>query len=362
MPDYSFLQYIDSRLLFGFSFSSEGNILASHIVECAIVEAVKSVQMGAAERILGHPWILNAQNVRLKYFEEMAQQVQTGDNEWALKHFANPRAAITTWFENCIESEESMEQYREKKFLPVYKEKLEALKNGILNETSCENAISVAKEYILNSLEKDYTCSQDLSKAKASDFQHFKHAFEDELKSTKEPQLPTFKPLLSSQRVSQRLGCTEYCKWCGALCWGEFGHAENAGDLAKHNSSHQIGGLHGISYHGTRHLVVTKCDERKDESFVLFGAKKENGDREFRMTWNEAKAHEFYKDWNYIKHYKSEFNDLMTWFFIKLNTDIAKELDLKPPLPDEMAGVKMDSTLADILATIRTAIAAEDDG
>ena len=64
-----------------------------------------------------------------------------------------------------------MEQYREKKFLPVYKEKLEALKNGILNETSCENAISVAKEYILNSLEKDYTCSQDLSKAKASDFQ-----------------------------------------------------------------------------------------------------------------------------------------------------------------------------------------------
>ena len=266
------MQYIEKRLLFGFNFNSEGKILAARIAECAVVEATKSVEAGAINEVLGRPWILNAENVRLKYFREIAQQVQNGDAAWAVKHFANPGVAIKTWFQECIGEIQDEEQYMQTRFWSVYKEKLTTIKAGILNETSFQEVINMAKKQIHASLNVHYECKQDVSKAAESDLRNFKKALEDELAAANNQvlEIPHFESLVHSKSVSERLGCTAHCKWCGALCWGEFGHETNSDDTSKHHSSHQIRGLHGIAYEGLGNLSVTKCNEKKDESFVYF--------------------------------------------------------------------------------------------
>ena len=125
------------------------------------------------------------------------------------------------------------------------------------------------------------------------------------------------------RNVMSRLGCTEQCYWCGALCWGERGHDEHVDDTRIHHSSHQPRGLRGAHARNSRHLRVRSCHMINDDDHVNF--------RQFRnMPWKVAKA-EHFSDWKFSKHYNEKFDELMRWFMQELHNDIAQSKSILPP-------------------------------
>ncbi|CAG8544229.1 13708_t:CDS:2, partial [Dentiscutata erythropus] len=49
------------------------------------------------------PWLTCTETVRLKYFEELAIEVQNGYKENALNHFKNPKQHIESWFKFTVD-------------------------------------------------------------------------------------------------------------------------------------------------------------------------------------------------------------------------------------------------------------------
>jgi len=114
-----------------------------------------------------------------------------------------------------------------------------------------------------------------------------------------------------------RLGCTERCTWCGALCWGERNHDEHLDDTSIHHSSHQPSGLSKTSHIVTDDLTARACHNYGDERRVYFGKFQEG------MRWYEAKTKHF-REWNFEKHYNTKFDELMRWFMQQLHVHIAQ--------------------------------------
>jgi len=133
-----------------------------------------------------------------------------------------------------------------------------------------------------------------------------------------------FKMPSEDEMVMGRLGCTESCFWCGAICWGQRGHHENIDDTQKHHSCHQPGGLIGMKFIGTLELVVESCQERDDDSLVSWDG------GETWTSWRDTKLHEKFNSWKYDAHCKNQFNDMMCWFFFKLHKAIAIRHSFKP--------------------------------
>jgi len=128
-----------------------------------------------------------------------------------------------------------------------------------------------------------------------------------------------------------RLGCTERCFWCGALCWGERNHDENEGNTSIHHSSHQPSGLRSTSDHLTQHLSPLACHSLRDDYDVYFGRFLKDG-----MKWHKAKK-EHFSDWNFEKHYNTKFDELMRWFMQQLHADIAQgSAELLPATEKEL--------------------------
>jgi hypothetical protein len=121
--------------------------------------------------------------------------------------------------------------------------------------------------------------------------------------------------------VINRLGCTFACPLCRALCWGQRNHEQDEGESKKHHSCHQPMGLTGVTLDIRDELITISCHEEKTEYWVL---------GEKAIKWNDLIKMKGYDDWKYDAHINDKFNDLMKWFFVKLNSEIAKKFDLKP--------------------------------
>ena len=134
-----------------------------------------------------------------------------------------------------------------------------------------------------------------------------------------------FSPPSSDSDVMSRIGCTERCIWCGALCWGQRGHDSDEGEIRKHHSSHQPSGLVGISDNITKRLLSEPCHDRSDEALAFFGDYTEKG-----IKWHVAKVENF-SDWKFDRHYISKFDKLMRWFFFELHHSISERRELLKP-------------------------------
>ncbi|PKY14419.1 hypothetical protein RhiirB3_208927 [Rhizophagus irregularis] len=121
----------------------------------------------------------------------------------------------------------------------------------------------------------------------------------------------------------ERLGCTEACHWCGALCWGSRDHHENSDKTKIHHSSHQPAGLALITNKDTSELIATPCHNRSDDTNMWYS------DNDVSIKWSVAKVQDF-SDWKFDPHCMHFFDDLMCWFFAKLHEDLAERCDLKP--------------------------------
>ncbi|CAG8577019.1 8641_t:CDS:2 [Gigaspora rosea] len=215
------------------------------------------------------PWITRTETVRLKYFEELAIDVQNGNKENALNHFKNTKYHI----ENC------------KEIKRVY--------HDICNYKDYKEIELFVNNYMIQVDKIDYKCILG------------------------EP----FLRLSEDKSIIKKLGCTESCYWYSALCWRSLGHHKNSDDSKIHYTSHQPRGFRGTKDQETGELIPMACHQIENndgwaEYDVWYYGKKD------LTKWGTAKDEDF-SNCKFKSHYKKLFNDLMYWFFEKLHEDLA---------------------------------------
>ena len=329
-----YIQTINTRLEHGFTCAAEGQIIGQHLLKVTQQKAIAAENIEKIRAVEGLVWTTNSQKVRLKYFKYLAEQMRDGKNYEALAHFSNPTKKIEAWYKATVD------KYRSKSFGETFSKTFEqeftAVLRKVENATDCDEILSVTKEYAAglesllyqSSLNSSYEANTDdlgvmkceIIKTMKGDKDKFS-AVDDKLFS-----LPS-----TDEGVMSRLGCTERCFWCGALCWGQRKHEADQGETRKHHSSHQPRGLVRVSYRYTSHLVSRPCHEMENDRTVYFGEYHDSG-----IQWQVTKEKDF-SDWKFDKHYISKFDELMRWFFQELHHSIAKNSEsLKPATVDDL--------------------------
>lgn len=143
-----------------------------------------------------------------------------------------------------------------------------------------------------------------------------------------------------------RLGCTEFCSWCGALCWGHASHDKNEDVTKKHHAAHQPMGLHGICDGGGR-ITAMSCEHMNEDIQVL----KIQTDSEDGMNWGKIKQGIDFENWIFINDSIEDYRNLMALAFTKYNDRPAEKYGLQPCKKEtlEFAGYfKLETRLEDI--------------
>ncbi|CAG8777740.1 17341_t:CDS:1, partial [Cetraspora pellucida] len=262
----------------------------------------------------------------LKYFIELAEQIRNGDKVKAVLHFLSPQKRIEEWFKNKVD------KYTKKEKGQKYKETFDRQLNDVYQEIGkCRSYNDIRKfvnKYMAQIDDIDYQLNIKDNSINEN-FDMFYEAIVKELEDKckdhcqlKEESLPNPS---DDKLVKKRLGCTEHCYWCGALCWGEIDHDKNSGETKRHHSSHQPGGLKGTQYKNTRKLVAISCHNRSDETKVQYSI-----DNDIKiLEWSEAKSADF-NHWKFEPHYITNFNEIMCWFFENLHKDLAEKYKCNP--------------------------------
>ncbi|RUP48911.1 hypothetical protein BC936DRAFT_143662 [Jimgerdemannia flammicorona] len=343
---------IDKRLLYGFSFASEGYIVGEYLFRAIMQKAENAGNEARVNSVLGLSWILNSQNVRLLYLRELAVEVQRGRLQKAILFFRNPKHRIDQWFKSKVDAHVFTET--EEEFDTTFDNEFRQVRQKISNGDTIQKMQNFIKHYTTNGVDWiEYTPDEKLIKgAIASDVDVFRESIlkvlDNEETMRRYRENGTFTNPSQDERVMRRLGCTEACFWCGALCWGERGHYNNTDNTRKHHSCHQPAGLAGTHNRKTNELRAMACDKRKDDAIVHWGDYHTDG-----ITWRETKLHEDFKGWKFQAHSMNQFNTLMRWFFFKLHKRLAYELDMQPSSPSDLSENNcVDTNLISILATI----------
>jgi hypothetical protein len=95
-------QMISTRLEYGFTFQSEGLIIAEALTTAIVHKTITSVSDLQTQSFKGLIWTTNSEKVRLEYFIELAEEVSSGNKARALQHFANPQTEIERWYDERI--------------------------------------------------------------------------------------------------------------------------------------------------------------------------------------------------------------------------------------------------------------------
>ena len=329
-----YVQIINTRLEHGFTFAAEGQIIGQHLLKVTQQKAIAAENMEKIRNVEGLVWTTNSQTVRLRYFKHLADNVKDGKSDVALAHFKNPTKQIEAWYKETVDA------YRSKSFGETFSKTFErefaAVLLKVQNAADIVEILFVTKEYCAGLESLYYQPSSDFPHAANMDeVEVIKIEIISEMKKHKKEFSAWYDKLFSNPSndagVMSRLGCTERCFWCSALCWGQRGHQEDQGETRKHHSSHQPRGLQTTHYKYTDHLVSEPCHETEDETRVHFGEYKNNG-----VKWQVAKE-EHFSDWKFDKHYISKFDELMRWFFQELHESIAETSEsLKPATTEDL--------------------------
>ncbi|RHZ69637.1 hypothetical protein Glove_281g41 [Diversispora epigaea] len=327
-----YIKIIDARLQHGFTLVSEGHIIGDYLLKAIHKKAMKAGNLEKIKAVKDIPWMTSSEMVRLKYFEILAEQVQNGNNVEAISHFLDPKGSIENWFKcevNNVKSNAEDEYYK------TYKSEFGHVSQKIRNCRSLEEIKKCLSDYVLEvddihykvnseNLERHHNTSEELHVQLRL---HIEKRLKDYCNSKPE----SFQNPSNDESIMKMLRCTKTCYWCGALCWGSRGHDQNTDETRKHHTCHQPGGL-GVRYvrdNCADDLVAIPCHKRKDESCVYYWCK------EKPTKWSYAKNQDF-SDWKFESHHKKQFNELMCWFFEKLNQDLAKRLNQVPATYNEL--------------------------
>ena len=266
--------------------------------------------------VLDLPWIASSEEIRLQYFKELALEVQRGDKKIAVRDFRDSKSGIESWYAKKIEERYkavSWDRIFSKEFevrIRIYRRMISETKNvaEIVSIVSLAHTAGVG-------IVSDWPETQTFD---PSEFDAFKNAILTRI-DQKKKEYEVFERRYSSSKntdLMSRLGCTEGCYWCRALCWGERGHDEHVDDTRIHHSSHQPSGLGGTFSVTSRNLVAVSCQMISDDRLMDFRGLS-------HIPWKVAKA-EHFSDWKFSKHYNEKFDELMRWFMQELHNDIAQ--------------------------------------
>lgn len=242
-------------------------------------------------------------------------EVSTGKLERALNHFRHPKSAITDWFLGKLD-ETSYEINRQ--FFT------EVIASFLLNM----NSVSTFEDFCLATAY--FLREEILAQYRQLPSSGIKKMIEiisqviSERAEAKFNEITLERP--SEDKLLQSLlGCTAFCPWCGAICWGHKGHEAEFGTMSlKHHSCHQPRGLGGCVDQTTGELVPTPCEFRKLED----GEKMEEIVQR-DPDWNQYREFEETNTWVYTPHPKKQLQDLMKWFYFKLMHKLAEEHGVK---------------------------------
>ncbi|XP_061434202.1 interferon-induced very large GTPase 1-like [Lethenteron reissneri] len=340
---------IDLRLQHGFTSASEGRIISKYLLEAIKQKSLKAGNSEKVQAVLDLQWTTNSEKVRLRYFEQFASQVNNGKKEEALKHFEDPKQAINKWFTQTINHHARSKETTQCK--KTFKSEFQRVLQKVGSCSDVREVITFTQRYLTDVENVEYKSGIENQKIAQGDLEILKDSIQrglNESESTVDCTQLMFTDPSTDETVMRRLGCTEKCFWCGALCWGSRGHDNNADETRKHHTCHQPRGLGYTNYKNTTNLVARPCHLTSDDTTVIWGNNE--------MKWSAAKQTEF-SHWKFDAHCNNKFDELMRWFFQELHKDIAESIKLLPALEDELKMYKCENLhLAPILSTIRELI------
>ncbi|CAI2179590.1 9418_t:CDS:2 [Funneliformis geosporum] len=339
-----YLKIIDTRLQYGHRLIAESHIAGDYLLSVIYKKAMTAGNRVRVDEVLGLSWLTNAETIRLKYFEELASQVYAGNKKEAIEYFLRPKLCIETWFKsqvNCHTSGKPKKKYEET-YNAEYKRVLQEIRN-------CQNFEDLKKfinDYMSQVENVDYKF--DLNGTE-SDLKMLRENIEKKL-TTKGIPRNDFQNPSDDKTVMGRIGCTEPCFWCGALCWGNRDHHNDISSIKIHHTSHQPKGLARVTMRNSGELISASCHNLGSTWNVWFRGKGP-------INWEVAKTNDF-SDWKFDAHCIYHFNDLMCWFFAQLHEDLAKHRnDARPASSNslrEYGFVELDYN--SIMSKLRTSI------
>ncbi|CAB4409986.1 unnamed protein product [Rhizophagus irregularis] len=345
-----YIKIINTRLQYGHTLVSEGHIVADYLMRVIHKKAMNAGNNERKDAVRNIAWLTCAESIRLKYFENLAEKVQNGEKEDAIQHFLKPKRCIESWFVRTINNNSSGNP--EQKYKDTFSAEFKRVVQEIRICQSYEEIKKFVNNYMIQVDNVDYKL--DLyGQITENDLKIFRDTIEKEL-GTKgnnhPPRREPFQKPSDDKSIMERLGCTEACHWCGALCWGSRDHHENSDKTKIHHSSHQPAGLACVHHKYTEELEATPCHNIADNAEMWYFG------NNVPIKWSVAKVQDF-SDWKFDPHYMHIFNDLMCWFFNKLHEDLAKRRDLKPaPNNDLKKNGCLSLNYNDIISTLKTKI------
>jgi GTPase Era involved in 16S rRNA processing len=345
-----YLKIINTRLQYGHTLVSEGHIVADYLVSVIYKKAMHAGDNERKDAVRNIAWLTCAESIRLKYFENLAEKVQNGDKEEAIRHFLNPKRRIESWFVRTVNNNSIGNP--EKKYKETFSAEFKRVFQEIRNCQSFEEIKTFVNNYMIQVDKVDYKLDLN-DQITENDLKIFQDTIEKELETKGNSHPPRHEPFQNpsdDKSIMERLGCTEACFWCGALCWGSRDHHENSDKTKIHHSSHQPAGLACAHDKHTNELRATPCHNRSDDTNMWYFNKNEP------TKWSIAKVQDF-SDWKFDPHCMHIFNDLMCWFFGKLHKDLAERCNLKPaPHKDLKKNGCLNLDYDDIISILKTKI------
>lgn len=315
---------ITNRLQSGFSSKMEGELAAKYLIGFVQQIAAKETHEHRIESILSLPWMASSESIRIQYYEELAVEIARGQKTRALQHFRNPKVSIETWFREVVNS------HRCKEFETEYETKFKYELKRCLDEigkfTRIEGIDACLSQYE-DKAENGFTHKLFVEES-GDNFEPIIDALKFELNRALESassytQGKLFPDIWEEEEIQTRLGCTEICLRCGAICWSHRNHYEDSGEFRKHYAYHQPQGLSKLLFFAdkSRKLSAAPCSEACE---VGTRSKPDTPGGRIRPI-------PYLEDWKIPRHPHSKCHELMRWFFQELHADIAKEKNVKPP-------------------------------
>ncbi|CAB4489772.1 unnamed protein product [Rhizophagus irregularis] len=313
-----YLNIIDTRLQYGHRLISEGHIAGDYLLRVIHKLAMNAGNRERIDEVLGLSWMSNAETIRLKYFAELASQVYIGNKNEAIEYFLYPQQNIETWFKNQVNGHTSGKP--RKKYEDTFDAEFKRVFQEIRNCQNFEEIRNFISDYMTQVDNMDYKL--DLNRNQIiteSDLNILRENIEKELKVKRNSRNEPFKNPSNDKTVMGRIGCTESCFWCGALCWGNRDHHTDNSSTKTHHTSHQPRGLALVIIHETGELNSASCHDLGSTWNVFYRGKGP-------INWEVAKTIDF-SDWKFDAHCNYHFNDLMRWFFAWLHQDLVEYRD-----------------------------------
>ncbi|KAF0369731.1 interferon-induced very large GTPase 1-like [Gigaspora margarita] len=347
-----YLKKIQTRLQYSHSYQTEGVIAGDYLLRAIQKKSINTENTVRINHVLDQHWIKDSERVRTKYFIELADKVHNNDKDKGVQHFLKPHESIEKWFKDKVNSVKREDQGKiyEKTFNTEFK----YVRQSILNCKEFEEIKEFVDEYVTdNGISYVFLNAKDDTIAQQN-FNIVQDAIIKELDDGKRNNRYQLKDNLllnpsDSKNVMEKLGCTEPCYWCGALCCEPRGHVNGDGLFKIHRTDHQPRGLNGKYNTDSKELQTQACHDISDDTNMHYQKK--------IKKWKIAKSEDF-NDWEFKPlKYSDDLSVLMRWFFHELHEKLAVSYNLKVANESDLyRNCKLDKDYREIIIALKNKI------